>query len=119
MSHRDDCPSRYEAERRGELDYENRGYRNYSTPYDGHGFDHGCPEAQRAYLDGNRRAEFRAQEKAAERHSAEAARYQRQQEEQRRDEQQYEQEREDEQLYYERLEFEDAERNVAELHAEF
>lgn len=76
MSHRDDCPSRYEAERRGERDYERNGYRSYSTPYDSRFDDEGCPEAQRAYLDGQRHAEYRAEEEAAEQHAAERRRQQ-------------------------------------------
>lgn len=59
MSHRWDCPSRWEAERQGERDYERRGYRTYEPQYD-------CREANRAYEDGQILAEHRAEEAAYE-----------------------------------------------------
>ncbi len=59
MSHRDDCPSEWEARRRGERDYEDRGYRSYHTPYDGQ-----CEEAVEAYRRAQRSAEYDAQDRA-------------------------------------------------------
>lgn len=78
MSHRDDCMSRREAERRGERDYEYRGYRSYSAPDE----IRGCPEAERAYQDGQRYAEYRAEEEAAEQRAAERRRQEREYQEQ-------------------------------------
>ena len=78
MSHRDDCPDRWEARREGERAFE-RGYG--SNPYRG---DEGCPEAEQAWRSGyyaaesaererheeeywdRRRAEARAEEEACE-----------------------------------------------------
>lgn len=62
MSHRDDCPDRWEARREGERAVE-RGWGHYSSsnPYRS-GSDHECPEASRAWEDGRRAAEYRAEE---------------------------------------------------------
>lgn len=57
MSHRDDCPDRWTARRAGKRDYENRGYRSYSDPYD-------CDEANRAYHDAQRSAQYEAEREA-------------------------------------------------------
>ena len=71
MSHRDDCPSEYEARRQGRRDYENNGYVRYSTPYDE------CDEAREAYMRGQRAAEHVAEEEAAERRAQERLSYER------------------------------------------
>lgn len=66
MSHRDDCPSRWEAERRGERDQE-WGRSRSSNPYeDYYHRDEGCPEAAGAWRDGYRRAERREEERQEE-----------------------------------------------------
>lgn len=59
MSHRWDCPTDYEARRAGSRDYEDRGYRSYSGPYD-------CDAANEAYLRGQRSAEYEAEQRAEE-----------------------------------------------------
>ena len=122
MSHRDDCPSRYEARRRGERDYEDRGYRSYRTPYDSHFGEEGCPEAKRAYEEGQRHAEYRAEQESEERRREECRQVQLRQ-------QRYEQERWDEEMEARRAEADAydallyevalAEMEVADLHAQF
>lgn len=59
MSHQWDCPTDYEARRRGARDYEDHGYRSYRGPYD-------CDEANDAYLRGQRSAEYEAERRAEE-----------------------------------------------------
>lgn len=78
MSHRYDCPTDYEARRRGKIDYERRGYRSYYAPDE----IRDCPEAERAYQDGQRQAEYRAEEEAAERRAEGRRRHEREQYEQ-------------------------------------
>mgnify|MGYP000323028331 FL=1 len=73
MSHRFDCPSWREAERNGERDYERYGYTSLKTPYDGDYHEEGCPEAAEAYRDGQRHAEYRAQEEEQERREQQRA----------------------------------------------
>ena len=68
MSHSWDCPSTYEARRRGERDYENRGYASHRTPY-----DDDCREARDAYIRGQRNAEYDAHRAEDERREREAA----------------------------------------------
>lgn len=69
MSHRWNCPTRWEAERQGERAYE-RGQSRYNNPYDrwnaGHpsALDH-CREAERSWEDGHRQAERRHDEEQA------------------------------------------------------
>jgi len=66
MSHRDDCPTRWEAERKGERDFE-WGRSRSSNPYETISYrDEGCPEAADAWRSGYRRAEFRAEEQREE-----------------------------------------------------
>ena len=82
MSHRDDCPTDWEARREGERAYE-RGYG--SNPYRGNGWDErSCPEAERAFDYGRRQAEYRHEEQMAEERSerrrAEARREEQEQE---------------------------------------
>lgn len=74
MSHRWDCPSEWEARLAGEHSYERSGYRSYYTP---ERFED-CEDAARAYHDGQRAAERRAEERA------EQEAWERQQEERRR-----------------------------------
>ncbi len=66
MSHRDTCPSRWEAEREGERAQEH-GYGRFRNPYDEHyGNDRACEEASEAWRDGYRRAECREEEQREE-----------------------------------------------------
>lgn len=74
MSHRWDCPTRWEAEREGERAHE-YGRGQYSNPYDERNLsswerDRACPDAERAWDDGYRRAMYRAEEEAEERAAA-------------------------------------------------
>lgn len=75
MSHRDDCPTGWEARRHGERAYE-RGYG--SNPYRGGSGEEGCDEAEREWRRGYNAAERRAEEQhakeAAARRRAEARR---------------------------------------------
>lgn len=115
MSHRDDCPSRGEAERRGERDYERRGYRSYSGPEE----YEDCREAQRYYQDGQRRAEYRAEEEAEHERAVRRSQAQRERAEAEMAEESEtfrEQYPEDTDFYYQMLA---AEAEVADLHAQF
>lgn len=75
MSHRDDCPDRWEARRQGERAFE-RGYG--SNPYRSRLGEDGCPDAEREWRSGYYAAERRAEEEraemAADRRRAEARR---------------------------------------------
>ena len=76
MSHRDDCPSRWEAERQGERAQE-WGRSRSSNPHESLWPDEGCPEAAEAWRSGYRRAEMRDEEQREEeaaRHRAEMRR---------------------------------------------
>lgn len=66
MSHKRDCPTRWEAERQGERD-QSYGRASYSNPYSRQPFenDH-CREAERAWEDGHRSAQRRQEEQEAE-----------------------------------------------------
>jgi hypothetical protein len=71
MSHRWDCPDRWQAEREGERAHE-YGRGRYANPYDERYLpswerEQSCPEAARAWEDGHRRAELREEEAAQER----------------------------------------------------
>lgn len=80
MSHRWDCPTDYEARRRGE-DMFNRGYGSYSNPYrDSFGEEH-CPEAEQNWQRGYRDAERRDEERREEERIIEMQREHRRQEE--------------------------------------
>ena len=61
MSHRDDCPTKREAERQGELAQE-FGRSRSSNPHESLWLDEGCPEAAEAWRAGYRRAEMREEE---------------------------------------------------------
>lgn len=66
MSHRSDCPTRWEAEREGERAQE-WGRSRSSNPHESiWGRDEGCPEAADAWRDGYRRAEIREEEQREE-----------------------------------------------------
>jgi hypothetical protein len=65
MSHRDDCPSRWQAKREGERAFDN-GLGSWRNPYREDWPDQGCPEAQRAWCDGFRDAERREEERQIE-----------------------------------------------------
>jgi hypothetical protein len=67
LSHRDNCPTRWEAERQGARAFE-YGSPSYSNPY-GRYHDRGnqCRDAERAWEDGHRRARRQAEEEAAHR----------------------------------------------------
>jgi len=77
MSHRDTCPSRWDAEREGERAQE-YGYGRWRNPYDDHFHpDRECDEAAEAWRSGYRRAEMREEEQREEdaaRHRAEMRR---------------------------------------------
>jgi hypothetical protein len=64
MSHRDNCPDRWEARREGERAQEN-GYGSFRNPYGGYG-DDACPEAESAWRSGWYNAERRQEEREAE-----------------------------------------------------
>jgi len=67
MSHRDNCPTRWQAEREGQ-DAFARGAGRYSNPYDrSHGGSDHCRDADRAWEDGHRQAERHAEEEAIQR----------------------------------------------------
>ena len=71
MSHRWDCPTRWQAEREGERAFE-RGSGRWNNPYDRQRFERdNCREAQRSWEDGHRQAERRAEEQAIERRQSE------------------------------------------------
>lgn len=73
MSHRWDCPDRWEAERRGERDYE-WGHSRSSNPYDDYFHpENACDEAAAAWRDGYRRAEYREEERREEEAAMERA----------------------------------------------
>lgn len=93
MSHRWDCPTRWEAERQGARDAD-RGAGRYSNPYDRYHGNH-CPEAERAWEDGHRAEERRAEERRDE------ERAERQREHMRR-QQEYEWQMEEDRAAYER-----------------
>ena len=62
MSHRHDCPDRWEARREGERASE-RGYGCYSNPYaDRYHDGRGCEEAERNWEEGYRQAEYERHE---------------------------------------------------------
>lgn len=66
MSHRSDCPSRWDAEREGERAYE-WGRSRSSNPHESiWGRDEGCEEAADAWRSGYRRAEMREEEEREE-----------------------------------------------------
>ena len=76
MSHRENCPSRWEAEREGERAQE-WGRSRSSNPHESLWRDEGCPEAAEAWRSGYRRAEMREEEQREEeaaRHRAEVRR---------------------------------------------
>lgn len=76
MSHRWDCPTRWEAEREGERAYE-RG--SWSNPYERKPFeDDHCREAERSWEDGRRYAERRHEEQQAEERASRQAAQRRQ-----------------------------------------
>ena len=70
MSHRWDCPDRWEAERQGERAQE-WGRSRSSNPHESIWQGEGCPEAAEAWRSGYRRAEMREEEQREE----EAARH--------------------------------------------
>lgn len=66
MSHRDSCPSRYEAEREGERAQEH-GDGRWRNPYDErYGNAEACEEASEAWSSGYRRAAYREEERREE-----------------------------------------------------
>lgn len=65
MSHRDDCPSRWDAEREGRRAFE-WGRSRSSNPHESIWHDEGCPEAADAWRSGYRRAEMCAEEEREE-----------------------------------------------------
>lgn len=66
MSHRWDCPDRWEAERRGARDQE-WGRSRSSNPYEDYFHpERGCEEAAEAWRSGYRRAEIREEEQREE-----------------------------------------------------
>ena len=65
MSHRDDCPSQWDAEREGERAQE-YGRSRSSNPHESIWHDEGCPEAAEAWRSGYRRAEMREEEQREE-----------------------------------------------------
>lgn len=65
MSHRDDCPDRYEAEREGRRAFAN-GRSRSSNPHESIWFEEGCREAADAWRTGYRRAEMRAEDEREE-----------------------------------------------------
>lgn len=65
MSHRDNCPDRWEAEREGRRAFE-FGRSRSSNPHESIWQDEGCPEAADAWRSGYRRAEMRAEDEQAE-----------------------------------------------------
>lgn len=78
MSHHWNCPDRWQAMREGERAQES-GRGRYSNPYDERSLpswdrDRACPDAARAWDDGHRRAEYRAEEAAEQRAAAARAR---------------------------------------------
>lgn len=85
MSHRDDCPSRWEAERKGR-DAAHRHYSSYDNPYrDQYGNEQACPEAESAWSYGLNRERDRMEDERREEQEREwaaqrAAEYQRQSE---------------------------------------
>jgi hypothetical protein len=98
MSHRWNCPTRWEAERQGERAYE-RGEGSWRNPYrEEWGRDH-CEDAERAWRDGHRNAERHEEERRAE---------QRQQERRQREQQeQWDYERQQSEAYFDQLEEDD------------
>lgn len=82
MSHRRDCPTKWEAERRGERD-QGYGTPSYSNPYSRQPFERDyCREAERSWEDGHRMAQHREEERQQEeRRTQQAADRRRQQEE--------------------------------------
>jgi hypothetical protein len=98
--HSDDCPTSYEARRRGERDFERGNWRN---PYKGSWGDDGCHEAAREWDCAYRRAEYREEERQAE-EAAQACR-----ERQRLEEQAYYRQMEEEQMQaaHEQAQYED------------
>ena len=70
MSHRWDCPDRWEAERQGERAFE-WGRSRLSNPHESLWPDEGCEDAADAWRSGYRRAEIREEERREE----DAARY--------------------------------------------
>lgn len=84
MSHRDTCPSRWEAERQGERDYEWGRSRSSNPHEDRYHSEEGCPVAAEAWRSGYRHAEIREEEhreEAAAQRRAEMQRAERQAEE--------------------------------------
>lgn len=69
MSHRWDCPTRWEAEREGQRAFE-RGEGSWRNPYNGDWHNgrlgDGCEDAERAWRDGHRGAERREEERQEE-----------------------------------------------------
>ncbi len=77
MSHRWDCPDRWEAEREGARAQEWGRSRSSNPHEDPYHRDEGCPEAAEAWRSGYRRAEIREEEQREEeaaRHRAEMRR---------------------------------------------
>src|SRR5262245_59914570 len=106
MSHRWDCPTRWEAEREGERAQE-WGRSRSSNPYEEHYWrprDEGCPEAAEAWRDGYRRAEIREEEQREE--DASRARAARHRAELEAEECDYAMQARQEREYYESLEHE-------------
>lgn len=98
MSHRDDCPTRWQAEREGEqaAGYGSGSWRNpYRSSFSS---EDECPEAARAWEDGRRSEERRMEERQQEEREREA--------EHRRREQEAEWRAEEERAYYEQMQAE-------------
>jgi hypothetical protein len=73
MSHRSDCPSRWDAEREGARAHE-WGRGRYANPYDDPFHSgRGCEEAARSWDDGYRRAERQEEERQEEEAAARRA----------------------------------------------
>jgi hypothetical protein len=87
MTHREDCPTPYEARREGERAFEN-GRGSYSNPYRDDYARDTCPDAEREWSYGFRDAERRRDEER-EQESREADCARRAQEEREWEEQQY------------------------------
>lgn len=115
MSHRSSCPTRWEAERQGERAFEN-GSGRYSNPY-GRPFEDRCREAERAWEDGRRSAEMRADEERATEAAAQRRRRAAEEETVRYHEEQAQREYDEamEAAYYDQMALEEWEQHVAVL----
>ena len=72
MSHRWDCPDRWEAERQGERAFDS-GRSRSANPHESLWHDEGCPEAADFWRSGYRRAELREEERREEERREEEA----------------------------------------------